>query len=310
MKIPSLLAQYLYCHHRLDLPGLGTFLLDNTTISALENSKQRSALLEGVSFKSNPSLKEAPELIGFIAQKTGKMKALAASDLDSHLRTAEQFLNIGKPFALEGIGIISKGKKGDIEFTPITVSTEKVKEYNIKETELPSQKEQSSEGYESFLSPSKANLEWKKPVIGLLLVCGIGLTIWGGYEISKKANKNKPSNLTVSSITAVTAPITDSNLVQKNENIEPNENLLTIDNNYKYVLEVAKSKRAFKRYNQLKAIQWNVQLETKDSVQYKLFMLLPAVSDTSRTIDSLTAMSGKKVYIEYPSQNDQKKISL
>jgi hypothetical protein len=301
VKIPPLLAQYLYCHQRLDLPGLGTFLLDNTAISALENSKQRSALLEGVSFKSNPSLKESPDLIGFIAQKTGKMKALAASDLDSHLRTAEQFLNIGKPFALEGIGIISKGKQGEIEFTPITVSTDKVKEYNTRETESSSQKESSSDGYESFLSPSKTNLEWKKPVVALLIVCGIGLTIWGGYEISKKANKNKSTTITESSLAAVAAPIMETTPVQKEDSIQPNKNLLTFDNNYKYVLEVAKSKRAFKRYNQLKAIQWNVQLETKDSVQYKLFMLLPAISDTSRTLDSLTVMTGKKVYIEYPN---------
>lgn len=301
VKIPPLLAQYLYCHQRLDLPGLGTFLLDNTAISALENSKQRSALLEGVSFKSNPSLKESPELVGFIAQKTGKMKALAASDLDSHLRVAEQFLNIGKPFALEGIGIVSKGKHGEIEFTPITVSPDKVKEYNTKETEVSSQKESSSEGYESFLSPSKTNLEWKKPVVALLLLCGIGLTIWGGYVISKKANKNKASaNLSVSALNAAPVPSPDST-IQKNESISSNQHALTIDNNYKYVLEVAKSKRAFKRYNQLKDIQWKVQLETKDSVQYKIFMLLPAIADSSRTIDSLTVMTGRKVYIEYPN---------
>ena len=69
---------------------------------------------------------------------------------------------------------------------------------------------------------------------------------------------------------------------------------------YKYVLEVAKKKRAVKRYNQLKDIRWKVELETQDSIQYKLFMLLPALSDTSRTIDSLTVMTGRKVYIEYP----------
>ncbi|MEP7376129.1 MAG: hypothetical protein ABI675_22220 [Chitinophagaceae bacterium] len=302
MKIPSLLAQYFYCHQRLDLPGIGTFSLDNAAISALEKSKQRSALLEGVGFKSNPSLKETPELIAFIAQKTGKMKALAASDLDSHLRIAEQFLNIGKPFALEGIGIISKGKHGELEFTPITVLTEKVKEYNTKEAETSSSKEQSSGDYESFLSPSKTNLEWKKPVAGLLLVCGIGLTIWGGYEISKNANKNKTTNLTESSITGgTTVPVADSSQVQKNDSIKAIPNILPANNNYKYVLEIAKSQRAFKRYNQLKSIQWKVQLETKDSVQYKLFMLLPAISDTSRTIDSLTVMSGRKVYIEYPN---------
>jgi hypothetical protein len=302
VKIPSLLAQYLYCHQRLDLPGIGTFLLDNTAISALENSKQRSALLEGVSFKSNPSVKEAPELIAFIAQKTGKMKSLAASDIDSHLRTAEQFLNIGKPFALEGIGIISKGKNGEVEFTPITVLTEKVKEYNTKEPELSFSKEQSSGDYESFLSPSKTNLEWKKPVAGFFLVCGIGLTIWGGYEISKKANKNKTINGSESSVTGGTVPVIDSSsLLQKNDSINSIQNSLPADNNYKYILEIAKSKRAFKRFNQLKSIQWKVQLETKDSVQYKLFMLLPGISDTSRTIDSLTVMSGRKVYIEYPN---------
>lgn len=299
VKIPPLLAQYLYCHHRLDLPGIGTFTLDNTAISALENSKQRSALLDGVSFKSNPSLKETPELIAFIAQKTGKMKALAASDLDSYLQLSEQFLNIGKPFAFEGIGIIAKGKNGEIEFTPITVLTEKVKEYNIKETEQPLSKEQSSGDYQSFLSPSNTTLEWKKPVIGLLLVCGIGLTIWGGYEISKKANKKNPSNLTESSATQNSVLLPDSNLVQKNDSINSVQNAAPANNNYKYILEIAKSKRAFKRYNQLKSIQWKVELETQDSVQYKLFMLLPAVSDTSRTIDSLTVMTGKKVFIDY-----------
>ena len=302
MKIPPLLAQYLFCHQRLDLPGIGTFLLDNAAISAMENSKQRSALLDGVSFKSNSSLKETPELVAFIAQKTGKMKALAASDLDSHLRIAEQFLNIGKPFTLEGIGIISKGNKGEMEFTPITVLTDKVKEYNTRETEQSSPGENSSGEYESFLSPSKVNLEWKRLVIGLFLICGIGLTIWGGYEISKKANRNKPGNLTQGSIVKGTVPVVpDSNLVKNNDSINSIQNLPPVDNNYKYILEIAKSKRAYKRYNQLKSIQWNVQMETKDSVQYKLFMLLPAISDTSRTIDSLTAMSGRKVYIEYPN---------
>ena len=91
MKIPSLLAQYFYCHQRLDLPGIGTFLLDNASLSALQNSKQRSAMLDGVRFESKPFLKDTPDLIAFIAEKTGKMRALAAADLDSHLVLAEEF---------------------------------------------------------------------------------------------------------------------------------------------------------------------------------------------------------------------------
>jgi len=297
VKIPSLLAQYLYYHQRLDLPGIGTFLLDKAAISALQGSKLRSATLEGVSFESKPSLKETPELIAFIAEKTGKMKALAAADLDSYLAVAEEFLNIGKPFAFDGIGILTKLKPGEFEFTPITILTEKVKEHNIKETELSPAKEQSGEDYESFLSDGKTKLEWKKPVVGFFLVCGIGLTIWGGYEISERVKKNNPITLTENSAGEIKS-VPDSTQVLKDS--IASEPVAVARTNYKYILEVAKSKRAFKRYNQLKDINWKVQLETVDSVQYKLFMLLP-VSDTSKTLDSLMVMTGRKVYIEYPN---------
>ena len=70
------------------------------------------------------------------------------------------------------------------------------------------------------------------------------------------------------------------------------------DSIHKYVLEIAKSKRAFRRYNQLKDINWKVHLETQDSIQYKLYMLLSSM-DTTKTLDSLTVMTGRKVYIEY-----------
>ncbi len=295
MKIPSLLAQYFYNHHRLELPGIGSFALDSTSLSTLQHSKQRSAVLEGVSFQSNVSLKESADLIAFIAEKTGKMKALAAADLNSYLQLAEQFLNMGKPFSFEGIGILSRVKPGEFEFTPISVSTEKVKEYHINENAVPDTKGESSSRYESFLTAPKTSYEWKRPVIGLLLLCGIGLTIWGGYMISQK-NKQKRVPVAAQQIVDESAA---PDTVQKTEPPVTVASIIPQEVNYKYVLEVAKSKRAFKRYNQLKEIKWKVELETKDSIQYKLYMLLPALADTSRTLDSLMVMTGKKVYIEY-----------
>ncbi|MGZ8525393.1 MAG: hypothetical protein ACXWV1_13255 [Chitinophagaceae bacterium] len=297
MKIPSLLAQYFYSNQRLELPGIGRFSLDPSAISAFQNTKQRSAVLEGVSFESDVYLKESPELIAFISEKTGKMKALAAADLDSYIQLAQQFLNMGKPFSFEGIGILSRVRPGEFEFTPISVSAEKVKEYNTVEPSSSDKKEESSSQYESFLTAPKTNFEWKRPVMGLMLLCDVGLAIWGGYVISQK-NKEKGVNVPAQQIvqetkTADTLQITDS--------IQPAPTTIAPETNYKYVLEVAKGKRAFKRYNQLKEIRWQVQLETKDSIQYKLYMLLPSISDTTRTMDSLTVMTGKKVYIEYPN---------
>lgn len=297
MKIPSLLAQYFYSNRRLELPGIGSFALDSAFLSTLQTSKQRSTVLDGVSFESNVSIKDSPDLIAFIAEKTGKMKALAAADLNSYLQLAEQFLNMGKPFSFEGIGILSRVKPGEFEFTPISVSTEKVKEYHVNETVVADSKEDPFPRYESFLTAPKTSYEWKKPVIGLMLLCGIGLAIWGGYVISQK-NKKKGTTISPEQIVQQNvAPDT----IQKTDSIVPDVPAIPAEINYKYVLEVAKSKRAFKRYNQLKEIRWNVGLETKDSIQYKLYMLLPAIADTSRTLDSLMVMTGRKVYIEYPN---------
>jgi hypothetical protein len=67
----------------------------------------------------------------------------------------------------------------------------------------------------------------------------------------------------------------------------------------KFILEVCNAKRAFERYGRLKTFFWDIQMETKDSATYKLFMLLPAsANDTNRIIDSLSLLSGKRVYIE------------
>jgi hypothetical protein len=174
--------------------------------------------------------------------------------------------------------------------------TEKVKDFQGKDTEPVAPKEPGPDKkYESFLSPSKTSVGWKRPVVGLILVCGVGAAVWGGYMISQRVKKNNKTTLSENNQPAV-QPITDSATVY--QDTTATQVVPQADPDYKYILEVAKSKRALKRYNQLKELDWNVQIETTDSIQYKLFMRLP-VSDTTKTLDSLMAMTGRKVYIEY-----------
>ncbi len=297
MKITSLLTQYLYNHHRLDLPGIGTFLLDPSAINALENSKQRSAVLEGISFENNPNLKESPELVAYISAQTGKMKPLAAADLESYIEVAQQFLNIGKPFTFEGIGTLVKVNLKECEFVPISISTDKVREQlNTKETQKAATREEAAPQYESFLSEPALKQGWKKPVIALVLICGLGLTIWGGYAISKKnASKAADSAAIISDTTVV-----DTATAQTPQTDSLEKAAALANANYKYVLEEASQQRAMKRYKQLRTNLWDVKLETNDSVRYKLYLLLPSQNaDTTRVLDSLTVMTGKKVYIEH-----------
>lgn len=294
VKLTSLLTQYLYNNQRLDLPGIGSFLFDSSVLSETENSKQKPAVMEGITFINNPSLAESPELVAYISSQTGKMKALAAADLDSHLQLAQQFLNIGKPFTFEGIGTLVKVKPKECEFTPISYSAERVKDIQGKDnTRAATGKDDSSE---SFLSTPRRKMEWTRPAVALLIILGLALAVVGGYFISKRAAGKK----TIAEPELVQSVVVPDSLAVADSIARLKELAAVNNSNYKYVLQVSPKKTALRRYNQLKTNLWDVKMETRDSIQYKLFLLLPSLNaDTTRVLDSLTVMTGKKVYIEH-----------
>lgn len=301
MKLAPLLARFLYSNKRLDLPGIGTFLLDpaeNIDEDYIKAGKPIPADL--ISFENNPSLKESPDLIQFISTETGKIKALAAADLGSHLSLMQQFLNIGKSFLVEGIGSLAKIKSGEYVFTPGETLPERIKESSSRSTAETSPNEESLADYKSiFYKPGKKNISLRKPTLIFLIMAGIALAIWGGYKVYKITTGNNKSADNDKKEQVV--PATDTTVTQKDSVSSPAQHTaVTIPRGtYKFILEVANPKRAFERFGKLKTFQWNVQMETKDSVSYKLFMLLTALpADTSRIIDSLSMLNGRKVYIE------------
>lgn len=298
MKLAYLLAQYLYTNKRLDLPGIGTFLLDPSVIIDNESNKHRNALPEGISFQCNSSIRNVPELVNFISAKAGKMKSLAESDLESHLQMVQQFLNISKPFTFEGIGTLVKIKTGQFEFIPGNSITDKIKDNKEKDVHGLTKKDTVDEKYQAYLATPAIKSRWRKPVIVMLILCGIGLAIWGGYTISTN-QAEKTEGVLGENNTNESTPVIDSSQLKKPDSIIAEKPIPQHDN-YKYVLEIAKGNRAFKRFKTLKDSKLSdvVQLETTDSIQYKLFVLLPVSTDTTRAIDSLTSFLGKKVYIE------------
>ena len=306
MKLAPLLSQYLYTHKRLDLPGIGSFLLHSTIVDEPDNNKQGKSIRPGdIHFDNNPGLKEAPDLIQFIAAQTGKIKALAAADLDSHLSIIQQFLNIGKPFLLEGIGSLVKIKSGEYAFSSGDILPEKLKDYTAKEISATSSTEESFSDYRNVLNSRKGKTNWRKPAVMLLILAGIGLAIWGGYTVYKittAKNKSGKTNNKEEIKKGETTLVNDT-VVNRGDSatqiIQNNPSQATPSGSFRFILEVANAQRAFERFGRLKTFQWNVQMETKDSVTYQLFMVLPATSaDTSRIIDSLRRLNGRRVYIE------------
>jgi hypothetical protein len=301
VKITALLTQYLYNTQRLDLPGIGSFILDSAPELPVAG-KSHAELPIPARFEYHADLPQPKELIQFISEETGKMKALASSDLDSFIELAQQFLNIGKPFTIEGIGTLVKLKPGEYEFTPAPpVHTDRRKESSVRDGHKSLSKEEVSPRFDSMITETGKSSSWRKPLIAVVVLAGLGLAIWGGYQLSKNGEPGSNSEAGNAGTNAVDAEnniaVNDSIAATREDSIrEANK---PVPANYKYVLENTRQSRAVRRYNQLRTNLWDVHLETKDSVNYKLYMNLPVnYGDTSRIKDSLRIMLGRPVYIE------------
>ncbi|HYC40105.1 MAG TPA: hypothetical protein VEB63_06400 [Chitinophagaceae bacterium] len=277
MKLGPLLASFLYQYRRLDLPGIGSFLIDHTEIS--EGSK---IIVPGVSFETNLSAKEDPELIDYISEQTGKMKALAAADFHSYLQLAQQFLNIGKPFLFEGIGSLVKKKAGGFAFAPAE-QPQQAGEYSAREISATASSEES---FHSAREP-KLRISSRKLLYILLAAASLIVVIWGGYALSKRSkSKTTPSK---EDQLVVPAPPQPKDTAAR----EPRRDSL------KYVLETAARERALERYQQLRSYGWKVRVEIIDSLQYRIFLMLDANADSVRMRDSLSFLTGRPVTIEH-----------
>lgn len=295
MKLSQLLAQFLYTNKKLELKDIGTFTLNSFEVPEAESGRTTKSEIQGtITFENNPAAKTDPDLISFISSHSGKMKALATSDLESHLELAQQFMNIGKPFIIDGVGTITKTRDAQYEFSPGNFFAEKIKDKAVKEHV--DEVEEVLDFKSVFLKEPK-KINWRKPAIALFILLGLGLVVLGGYMLYKKTSGAKTESSTQSTEPEETKLVTDTTPVK--QDTLPVQIPAPVAENYKFVLDNFKKFRAMQRFEQLKKIGWPVQMETKDSVDFKLYVLLPiATTDSTRARDSLTLLNGRPVHIE------------
>lgn len=274
MKISPLLAQFLITNKQLNLAGLGRFILDNAG---------------GITFEHDAYVKEDSELISFIAESTGKMKSLVASDLESNLELARQFLNIGKPYLFEGIGTLSKNKFGAFEFVQNNSAQEKSRETIIEGRERTPASENSFTDYEEMFSPKKSKTPASKRIVTwLIAISGLSLAVFGGYLVYTKS-KNSQQPLVKKEEIKPIIPAPDTVMkIKDTSSIATKPVDSSISGMYRFVIEKAARQRAFSRYRHLRENLIDVKMDTKDSILFNLYFLLPATpADTTKKRDSL-----------------------
>ena len=294
MKIEQLLVQHFYNSSEITLQGMGTFTLSPDFVMPKEGDKDAEIPDNAISFTFNSRATEDDALINHIVQQTRKMKPLASADLDSYLTLGKQFLNIGKPFKIEGMGMLAKNQQGELEFI-------KGHSFNAKmEAATAAVKEKAEDAEISFASGAKTASGGKKGLLVALLITGLGLigtTAW--YFLIRKNN----NNITVRTVTPVVNTDTSKSTDIKPDTtvIIPGPPVAAPDGyTFKVVFMITTdSGRAVYRMNELTNRGHKVIMYKQDSTRYRLAepFTLP-LSDTTHVKDSLNNFyfSGESIY--------------
>ncbi|HMG66796.1 MAG TPA: hypothetical protein VK588_03885 [Chitinophagaceae bacterium] len=306
MKIPQLLVQYLYKYRKMSLPGLGIFTLDKSVVLPEENDRVLLSMPNAVQFQNANIAAADKELISYITEHTGKIRPLAISDLDSYLNLGTEMLNIGKPFHLEGIGIITKNRTGKFDFTP--------GEYSLVRENDPT----SDHGKRKPHTKDKPQLNTpstgqNRTLLKLLVFVGaLAVVGFGGWLMYKK-NSPAASEKMTDAGSAVQAPVPaatdsltdsttrhDSAKPVSKDTIHPPAVSGQSTANYKFVILTTFNKpHAIRRYNQLLSFDLKPHLYQKDSTLFKIYFQFPAMArDTVHIKDSLRREYGHNVIIE------------
>lgn len=293
MKIASLLTTFFYQQRQLSLPGLGSFHLDPSISLPDSTDKNFAEFFQNIRFTQKNIAHPDDELIDFIRSKTGKIKPLAESDLDSFLADGKLLLNIGKPFHLEGIGTLQKGKEGHLDFVPGGPMLERIDMHrpNVVEEKLTKNKPVYGEDF----AAQEAQHNWlRKLLIGAVVLVGISIIVGGGYFLYNRSIQG-PSNPEQTQTAAAIKPDSlaqfppDTVTVKKDSVIQAPA---VAAGSYKYILETTDRKqRALKRFAQVHQLSSGILMETKDSLLFTIYTILPSLNaaDTIWKKDSLKA---------------------
>lgn len=291
MKIEQLLVQHLYDSRRVTLQGIGNFTLSDDLVFPDDKDKDIVIPPSAISFTYDPKAVEDDNLINYIVQQTRKIKPLASADFDSYVVLGKQFLNIGKPFRIEGVGTLIKNQQGEYEFTPgifITPKIEAAPALLKEKTEF----DEISFGKEITTSNRK---KWLWIATGLLVLGAAG---FGGWYLLNKKKGNKPGNdETATRQPAVNLEKQNDTLTKKTDSLNiqqlPKNDTYTFKIVFKVTTNKAEAERELAKYT---ARKHTVIMYTADSITYKIAepFTLP-LSDTLRVKDSLNTyyFSGK-----------------
>lgn len=294
VKVEQLIVQHLYAAKKVTLQGIGTFHLNKDVALPAEGDSNFTMPDNAITFEYNLKAEEDEALILFIVQQSRKMKSLASADLDSYVVLAKQFLNIGKPLLIEGIGTVQKNQQGTYEFHSGQFITPRI-------DDIPRQLKEKQEDNVSFESVAPKRSPIRKIAVAVGAVLLLGGIAFAAYFFWLRANiPVEPANeLTTSAVkdntdTSVSKVVIDSNHLATDTMAKPVSSILPTHvadtNHFKVVFRTMPTLSAAEKELERLTVLGHQHLEMikKDSSHFQLAIAFQKPwSDSTWAKDSL-----------------------
>ena len=296
MKIEQLIVQYLYQHKKVSLQNIGSFSMSSDIAIPTDNEKEAILPDNAIQFVYDTKAKQDDGLIDFIVQQTRKIKPLATSDLESFTILSRQFINIGKPLVIEGLGVLLKDQSGQYQFT----QGHKV---SHKTEQAPATFKEKEGEQIDFSSPSRksSSQKWILPLLLIFVVLGLLTFFYFRYNENKKEQDIEKVNLASDTTRQSKDTINNGASIAKDTSASATMPVIKKDSfSFKIVLKEYPDKAAADRaFTKLTSYGHKLVIYPKDSVRYKIAMpFMTALSDTTRAKDSLKIFFGGRPYVE------------
>lgn len=285
------ITDYLHANQEVTLENIGTIY---KPLPSAENELPVHSA--NYLFTFGKKAVTTPALIDFIVSASGKSKTLIESDIRSHLELSKQFINIGKPYELPGIGRLSLGKNREYELT--------ASDYNAKPEEGRSYRKQPQQNAVNTAGTSKNTRPAVMLFVFMIAIAILAIVGWGAYklffsEIMPPATDTvRPTSIN----TIIDTPLVTSRQDSNAGTLPISKPLVKDTGMYKFVFETTMQQaRAYKRVQQLTALKHAAMMDsskTDTGMLYKLYMVRKIhVKDTAAKRDSLRKLLGKTIAI-------------
>lgn len=296
MKIEHLIARYLLTHKTLSLQEIGNFRVNGDFVLPTEEDKELILPENAIEFEYDPKARQDDSFINYIVEHTRKIKPLATSDLESFTILGKQFMNIGKPLPLEGLGILFKNQLGKYEFKQGNSFIQKPEQNQpaVKEKERPEI---------DFSSPprKKGNTKWLAALITIAVAAILSIIF---YTQRKKSIEEveQPVSMVTDSSRNINKPDSSQSTAQQvsKDSLSQTPVQVAADSfSFKVVIrEYDNAALADKKLAQFKTYGHKLILIRPDSNRFLLAMpFMKPAADSTRMRDSLKVLFGGTPYL-------------